>query len=67
MQRNCNVTASTKKKSGPILYTGMNQNQKNQNKTEGPEFETEVDLYVPVGAILVELEDCSETMEGSEE
>ena len=55
MQRKCNVTAPTRKKSASILSTGMNQNNQ-KNKTNGPEFESEMDFYVPVGAILIELE-----------
>jgi hypothetical protein len=45
----------------------MNQyNQKNKtNGTRtGPEFEKEMDIYVPVGAILVELKDCSDKADG---
>lgn len=57
MQRKCNVIASTKKKRAPILSNDMNQN--NQKKTS-KELENEMDFYVPVGAILVELQDTSE-------
>jgi hypothetical protein len=54
LQRECNVTASTNKKSAPILPISMNQNNQ-KNKTE--DFEKEMDFfYVPVGAILVELD-----------
>jgi hypothetical protein len=45
-------------------------NQYNQNKIGGlrtwPEFEKEMNFYVPVGVILVELEDCSEYATGIE-
>jgi hypothetical protein len=38
-------------------------NQYNQNKIDGlrtwPEFEKEMNFYIPVGVILIELEDCS--------
>jgi hypothetical protein len=45
-------------------------NQYNQNKVRGlgtrPEFEREMDFYVPVGVILVELKDCSDDVLGAE-
>lgn len=47
----------------------MNQyNQKNKTNgpRTGPEFKKEMDFYVPVGAILVELKDCSDEATGIE-
>jgi hypothetical protein len=45
-------------------------NQCNQNKIDGlgtwPEFEKEMRFYVPVGVILIELEDCSDYATGIE-
>jgi hypothetical protein len=41
-------------------------NQNNQKKINNPESEKEMDFYVPVGVILVELEDRSARM-GSKE
>lgn len=44
--------------------------QNNQNKIDGlrtlPEFEKEMYFYVPVGVILIELEDCSDFATGIE-
>jgi len=44
--------------------------QFNQNKIDGlgtwPEFEKEMNFYVPVGVILIELEDCSDYETGIE-
>ena len=44
--------------------------QNNQNETDGlgtpPEFEKEMHFYVPVGVILIELEDCSDYATGIE-
>ena len=44
--------------------------QYNQNKIDGlgtwPEFEKEMNFYVPVGVILIELEDCSDYATGIE-
>jgi hypothetical protein len=44
--------------------------QYNQNKIDGlgtwPEFEKEMHFFVPVGVILIELEDCSDYATGIE-
>ena len=45
-----------------------NNNNQNQNKTKGPrtgpEFEKKMDFHVPVGALLIELKDCSDKAGG---
>jgi len=45
-------------------------NQYNANNVNGhrarPEFKKELDFYVPVGAILIELKDCSDDVLGAE-
>lgn len=45
-------------------------NQYSQNKIKGPgtgpEFKKELDFYVPIGAILIELKDCYDDVPGAE-
>lgn len=56
----------------PPLWNVMlvSMHQSNQNKIGGlgtwPEFEKEMHFYVPVGVILIELEDCSDYATGIE-
>jgi hypothetical protein len=45
-------------------------NQYNARNVDGnrtrPEFKKELDFYIPVGAIIVELKDCSDDVLGAE-
>lgn len=41
------------------------QNEKNGERTS-PEFKRELDFFIPVGVVLVEIEECSESRNETE-
>jgi hypothetical protein len=52
------------------MLCNLGMNQYDQNGINGigtkPKFEKVMDFYVPVGAILIELRDCSDQVTGTE-
>jgi hypothetical protein len=40
------------------------QNEKNGERTS-PEFERELDFFIPVGVVLIEIEECSDQKKAS--